>query len=183
MNLDSLVSQFRCELQDGTEVDLHQYSQQHCLDEPYEPRTLLFSAWKAPPEMISLDTPWSKPSWRTHSFDLKLYISQFDGHPTDFLEALREGRVECLLVAGRFHNSYFLFIETKGSFATRIGSGETQYFGTVATVAILPLKLDSMKGKTSVYDKTDGRHCQPTRTQSEQSSRQHTVSSTCCVPH
>jgi hypothetical protein len=127
MDLVSLVDNFTCELEDGTLMKLPQYSLKSGSGLPSLPTALRFSAWLVPPSMISLDNA-KNLSWMADSFELQLYMSEFEGDPSDFLECLRTGKLDCIFVAKGLFNSYFLIIEPEGkyswTFARRVGVAE-----------------------------------------------------------
>jgi hypothetical protein len=83
--------------------------------------------------VISLDESNGSPSWKIGRFEWELHISQFEGSPSEFLEALRNDRLECIFIGKGRYNSYFLVIEPQANSATRIGAGEALFFrdGTV----------------------------------------------------
>jgi len=57
-----------------------------------------------------------------------VYMSEFEGDPSDFLECLRTGKLNCIFVAKGLFNSYFLIIEPEGKYsrtsARRVGVAE-----------------------------------------------------------
>lgn len=128
MDVQCLVDDFRCEFQDGTIIPLRDHNIEQRSVGNRKTRVLRFSAWLVPPEMISLHTSNSTPAWKIGSFELQLHISAFEGEPKDFLEALKDGRVECFYAGKGLYNSYFLFVKPQGVYATRIGTGEAVYF-------------------------------------------------------
>ncbi|KAH8691708.1 heterokaryon incompatibility protein-domain-containing protein [Phaeosphaeriaceae sp. PMI808] len=128
MDLHSLVDLFCCELQDDTVVDFYQYNSGHGTGSQREPDGLQFYAWEIPPEMISFHHSNGLTLWEISSYELELHISEFNAGPKEFLEALIEGRIKCILVAKGQYNSYFLFIEPQDGFARRIGVGEAWFY-------------------------------------------------------
>ncbi|KAF2180773.1 hypothetical protein K469DRAFT_270263 [Zopfia rhizophila CBS 207.26] len=128
MDIKSLVDGFHCEFEDGTTLDLHRYNMQQHVSRPCTPRALRLSAWRVPPRMISLHGSESAPQWKIAEFVPELHVSYFEGNPSAFLEALREGQLEFIWVGKGLFHSYFLVVELHGASATRIGVGEAIFY-------------------------------------------------------
>ncbi|KAH7351287.1 heterokaryon incompatibility protein-domain-containing protein [Rhexocercosporidium sp. MPI-PUGE-AT-0058] len=134
MDLVSLVDDLQCEMDDGTLVPLPVHQPKERVGRLQNPQALRFSAWFIHPSVIRLDDSATTPEWWIYSFSLNLHISEFDGSPRRFLEALMSGRVECIFVAKGLYNSYFLIIEPQRQYAgqlpssRRIGSAEAIWY-------------------------------------------------------
>jgi hypothetical protein len=131
MDLVSLVDDLECEMDDGTLVPLPVRQLEAGVGRLHNPQALHFSAWLIHPSMIKLNDSASPPEWWIGSLGLNLHVSEFDGSPRRFLEALVNGRVECVFIAKGLYNSYFLIIEPQRQCAgqvrhssRRIGSAE-----------------------------------------------------------
>ncbi|KAK4100522.1 hypothetical protein N658DRAFT_507800 [Parathielavia hyrcaniae] len=125
MEIFSLVDGFRCELRDGHVLPFSEYAKLRSSSSDREPPdviALLFSAWLCPPEMFALSESPAGPFWGIAGYEWELYLSLFGGSPRDFLDALKSGSVQCILIGEGLIHSYFLVLEGEGPLMRRIGT-------------------------------------------------------------
>jgi hypothetical protein len=101
----SLVNDFQCELEDGRMVGLAQYHLQPRSGQN-SPIELGFSVWQVPSRIIRLEASKEITFWV--GYQLRMFLSDFQGTSSEFLGDLKEGRLEFLLVSQSSYNSYFL---------------------------------------------------------------------------
>jgi hypothetical protein len=128
MDIKSLVDDFYCETDNQAIISLHELYQQCTDNQHISIIALHMSAWLVPPEMISLHGIEDDPAWKIGKFELQMHISIFHNSPSAFLAALRAREIDCYFVGKGLYNSYFLFLEPRGTAQLRIGTAEAIFF-------------------------------------------------------
>ena len=116
-NIVSTIDNLRCELDDGSLVELRRYEGGRVV------KALRFDAFRVPPELISLRTSDRVRLGRIAGFKLDVDISISDLNPEEFQRALATGHLFCIFIAQSESTYYFLFLEFCADSASRIGVG------------------------------------------------------------